>query len=396
MISTGAYKGTRDFYPEDFARRQYIFDKWTSVISAFGYNQIDASILENAELYKAKSGEELGTKQLYSFTDKGDREVAIRPEMTPTVARMIAARYGELRQPIRWFSIPNCFRYERPQKGRLREFWQLNVDIIGNKGFESDLEILLLSNNLFKAFNAPINSYIIKWNHRTIMDIWIQDILHADNKDAVYDLLDRWHKLTFEEREEATNSLFNEQQLTSLNQLVNKDGLGYEMYLNIIDKDDNVKNLIETLGTLEESANLILDPTIVRGIAYYTGIVFEAFDTNENNNRALFGGGRYDSLLSLFGEEAPAVGLGVGDVTWAEYLTNWNLWPEKFTTKQKTGIILNNKESISKLYTIVIPELISKDQIFDIDYDYGRNEKKRYESLKKRGCDEIITVSAHE
>ena len=148
-ISSQPYKGTRDFYPKNLLKRNYIFQTWRQTLIANGYEEYDCSVVENAQIYIAKSGEELGSKQLYSFTDKGDRAIALRPEMTPSLARMISNHFGDMKFPLRWFSIPNCFRYERPQKGRLREFWQVNVDLIGKNAGESDLEILNLVGQLF-------------------------------------------------------------------------------------------------------------------------------------------------------------------------------------------------------------------------------------------------------
>ena len=165
-ISTQPYKGTRDFYPEDLVKRNYIFDIWRKSLISSGFVEYDSSIIENAEMYVAKSGEELGSKQLYHFMDKGDRHIALRPEMTPTLARMVSDKYRDLRYPLRWFSIPNCFRYEQPQKGRLREFWQLNVDIVGAQAGGSDLEIMTVAGNLFLDFGADKSMFKIMFNHR--------------------------------------------------------------------------------------------------------------------------------------------------------------------------------------------------------------------------------------
>jgi histidyl-tRNA synthetase len=205
-ISTNPYKGTRDFYPEDMKRRNYIFDTWRYVLVQNGFVEYDSSVVENAEIYLAKSGEELGSKQLYSFIDKGDRKIALRPEMTPTLARIVAAKFGEMRFPLRWFSIPNCFRYERPQKGRLREFWQLNVDIIGKEAGEVDIELLVVTAKMFLAFGADRSMFKIMFNHRQVLDKWLESNNLLDQKTTIYAVLDDWFKVSIEENKTKLNS----------------------------------------------------------------------------------------------------------------------------------------------------------------------------------------------
>ena len=396
MLSTQRYKGTRDFYPEDFARREYIFGVWRNILVANGFSEFDASLLENAEMYITKSGEELGTRQLYSFTDKGNRRIALRPEMTPTIARMVAAKFGELSFPLRWFTIPNCFRYERPQKGRLREFWQLNADIIGLPAGGADLELLILLGKLFQGFGAPMKSYTIRFNHRGLLDDWIHNELKTDETAKVYDLLDGWRKMNDDQRDTATRSFLNDSQVTKLLELVRQEGHSYDVYVQNGSTLPEFKMISELLIDSMPEVDYQLDPTIVRGLAYYTGIVFEAFDNNPENPRALFGGGRYDSLLDMFGESAPAIGFGWGDVTMEEFLNNWDLWPEAITqgksSLHKTGIMVMDESHIGTIFSTVIPTLISEGKIYDIDYNVERNENKRYTTLKKRGCSEILKI----
>ncbi len=248
LVGTEPYKGVRDFYPEDMVIQNYIFDTWKKVAKEFGYQEYSASILEYADIYRSKSGDEIVNEQMYVFTDKGDREVALRPEMTPTLARMIASRRKGLKLPLRWFSIPNCFRYERPQRGRRREHWQLNCDIMGISGIEAEIEIISLAYKIMKEFGAKDEDFVIKINNADI---------------------------------------------------------------------NNFKN---------EFPNIIFDADLARGQTYYTGMVFEVFDTHEDNKRALFGGGRYDNLLEMFGvEPLPTVGFGMGDITIRDFLETHNL-----------------------------------------------------------------------
>ncbi len=391
-LSSQPYKGTRDFYPADIARRNYIFNTWRKVLISHGFVEYDASIVENAEIYLAKSGEELGSKQLYSFIDKGDRKIALRPEMTPTLARMVSAKFGEIKFPLRWFSIPNCFRYERPQKGRLREFWQLNVDIIGKPAGEVDLELLYLVGKLFLEFQADKSQFKIMFNHRQVLDKWMEQYSLNNNKTLIYAVLDDWFKLTIEENSNKLKIELNESQIKSLINLCSKTGQEWTDYLEIANSFEEIKNILELMPVILPEVEYDFSPTIIRGLAYYTGLVFEGFNKNPISPRAMFGAGRYDDLLELFGQSAPAIGVGVGDVTWADFLDEWKLWPENLESNSKVGIILKEVSNLSEVYTTIIPELNSQNKPFELDYDYSRSENKRYESLKKRGCSEIIKV----
>ncbi len=389
LVSTQPYRGTRDFYPQDFIKRQYIFDTWTKVLTSLGYQQYDTPVLENAEMYILKSGEELGGKQLYNFYDKSERHIALRPEMTPSLARIVAAKFGELKFPLRWFSIPNCFRYERPQKGRLREFWQLNVDIIGLPAGGVDLEFLYMTTKLFEGFGASPNQFEIKFNHRQVLDKWIKDNRLTNHKGIIYNLLDSWHKTDLDYKERVLQEIdLDSKQIKKI--LSIKDDIEY---YNIAMELDELKLIFENTSTAMPNVNISFDPTIVRGLAYYTGLVFEAFDTNPNNPRALFGGGRYDDLLDIFGKKAPAIGMGWGDVTMQNFLDNWNLWPQNLEGyTEKIGIMPFNNSDLAKIYKEILPKLQTEKIPFEIDYDYGRSENKRYESLKKRGCTQIIKI----
>lgn len=386
-LSTQPYKGTRDFYPEELAKRNYIFNTWRKVLIASGFVEYDCSILESAEMYLAKSGEELGSKQLYAFEDKGERKIALRPEMTPSLARMVAGKFRELKFPLRWFSIPNCFRYERPQKGRTREFWQLNADIIGLEAGEADLEILLLLGKTFLEFGATKEMFSIRYGHRGLLDEWINKNNLNDKKEAVYAILDNWRKLVGDKKLAfATELNLTDVELGLISEMVeNPDQIDTTSFAEIA--------LIQkSLPIILPEVEFVFDPTIVRGIAYYTGLVFEAFDHNPENNRAMFGGGRYDNLMELFGQKSPAVGAAIGDLTWHEFLVGWNLYPENLGESTKVGILALNRDSLTEIFGKTIPKLISENKLYEVNYEYERSENKRYDALKKRGCGEVIKV----
>jgi histidyl-tRNA synthetase len=390
-LSTQPYRGTRDFYPQDLAKRQYMIDTWRKALKALGYEEYDTPTLENAEMYIQKSGEELGGTQLYNFYDKGERHVALRPEMTPSLARIVANKFGELRFPLRWFSVPNCFRYERPQKGRAREFWQLNVDILGLPAGDVDLEFLYLTAELFGAFGATPDQFVIKFNHRQVLDKWIGQNGLTEFKSLVYEVLDDYHKV----EEQVKSARLLEGGLDK-SQVAKVLGIQTDnSYIELAKEVEEMNLILNNLATVCPGINFELDPTIVRGLAYYTGLVMEAYDQNRGNPRALFGGGRYDNLMELFDDkkQLPAIGLGWGDVTMAAFLDNWNLWPQSLEQKEnKVGLMPFSQEDLLAIYQEILPKLKAQGQPFEIDYDYRRSENKRYESLKKRGCGEVRKV----
>jgi histidyl-tRNA synthetase len=315
-VSTEPYKGVRDFYPEDQFLQRYIFEHMERVCELFGYEEYNASVFEPAELYRAKTSEEIVSKETYTFTDRGDREVTLRPEMTPTVARMFAAREREIPRPARWYSIANFFRYDRPQRGRLREFWQLNADLIGVEGVEADAEIIAMAHGIMISLGAQERDFEIRVSDRRILEAVYDSIEIAEHlRSDVTRLLDRRAKIEdFPE------------QLAAVIDKVKTDAL-----IDRLERTTSTKYLEDLRIALEHMGihNMVVDTTITRGFDYYTGMVFEVFDTDESNRRSLFGGGRYDNLLSLFGgERIPAVGFAMGDVTARDFLETHNLLPE--------------------------------------------------------------------
>ncbi len=310
-MSTESYKGVRDFYPEDMAVQNYIFDTWKKVCKENGFVEYSASPLEPLELYKAKSGSEIVDEQTFTFKDRGDRDVALRPEMTPTLARMVAAQRRSLKFPLRWFSIPNLFRYEKPQKGRRREHYQLNCDILGIAGVEAEVEIVSLVHKIMLAFGAKPTDFVIKINDRKIMFEIYKPILKDENEwPEVCRFLDKRSKLNPEEQKESEEKYFSRP--------FSKEE-AEEKY-----KNTELAKLITELK--DKGVNAELDSTIMRGFDYYTGMVFEVYDNSEENKRALLGGGRYDNLLEIFGvEPVPTVGFGMGDVTIRDFLETHNL-----------------------------------------------------------------------
>lgn len=348
-IGTESYKGVRDFYPQNIFIQNYIFGVMRKVAESFGYSEYGASILEPADLYRAKTGDEIVNEQTYTFKDRGDREVTLRPEMTPTVARMIAAKKREFSFPLRWYSIPNLFRYEQPQKGRLREHWQLNADIFGVEGIEAEIEIISLAHEIMKTFGLKDDNYEIRVNDRKIMNYILEDYLSLSPSEShkVSKIIDKKDKMSKEDFGEKINYVVGKKSEELLKLLHSKN---LEDFISLLpEKALSHKGMLEIKKLQERLAeigirNAIFSPTLMRGFDYYTGIVFEIFDTNPENRRAIFGGGRYDDLLDIFGtEKIPAVGFGMGDVTTRDVLETYNLLPKYKPTTELYICVLEEK-----------------------------------------------------
>lgn len=331
-LSTQGYRGTRDFFPEDQRLRRWLFDKMHSVLSSFGYEEYGGPFLEPLELYANKTSEEIVREQLYHLTDRGERQLAIRPEMTPTLARMVAAKVNELPKPIRWYSIPTCMRYERPQRGRLREFDQLNVDVFGGVGVDEDVEIILTAVALMEGLGARTDMFEVHLNHRGLVNDLFAKIQIDESKRAdLLRLLDKKDKLPADVFvSECEKQGLDKTQISHIENFLNCD---VESLKSILGSDNpNVMNIAERVHLLKElvPGNCIqFKPDVMRGFDYYTGLVFEIFDVNPENRRALFGGGRYDNLLSAFGVPPMAgIGYGAGDVALLNFMESNGLTPK--------------------------------------------------------------------
>ncbi|MEO7822155.1 MAG: histidine--tRNA ligase [Gemmatimonadaceae bacterium] len=334
-MSQGALPGFRDFYPDQLATRNYLIGVWRDVVRRYGFVEYDGPPLEPLELYTRKSGEEI-VGQLYSFTDKGGREVALRPEMTPTLARMVAAKASALRKPIRWFSVPQLFRYERQQRGRLREHFQLNVDIIGEASVAADAELLAVAIDVMRAVGLTSVDVRARVSDRRLLTAILTHVgVPNESLAAVFGAIDKAgrepREVTLEKiakiiGDKATNHAI-ERVLASahdLEALASQFGHVPE----IAGQFAEMREYLRFLGALGVGDWIDFDLSIVRGLAYYTGKVFELFDA-KGELRAICGGGRYDDLLSTIGDvDMPALGFGMGDVVLSDLLRTRNLLPE--------------------------------------------------------------------
>jgi len=352
MAGFQSLPGFREFYPEDFSRRQHIFRLWRQSASAFGFQEYDAPVLEPLELYKAKSGDEIET-QLFNFTDKGGREVALRPEMTPTVCRLVGAKAGSLKRPIKWFSIGEFYRYERAQKGRLRAFNQFNADIFGEAGPEAEIELIALLIQCLTGFGLTKDDFYVRLSDR---DVWLFFLgaLGLDNAQSrgMLQAIDKYEKLgdvafkTYVDEFGALDAKIKDRIMSFL-QVRNIDQLKaclddvfdealrngrvangpLKSMFNYGDRLLHWEKLINGLAAMGLAEFVQVDLSVVRGLAYYTGFVFEAFD-RKGDLRALAGGGRYNDLIKKLGyADLPAVGFAIGDVTTGLLLEQRGLTP---------------------------------------------------------------------
>jgi len=348
-LSTQPYKGTNDFYPEDRRIQNYIFGIWTKVAERYGYEDYMTPLLEPYELYAAKTGQEIVNEESYLFTDRGGRQVMIRPEMTPSVSRMVAARRQELAYPVRWYNIANYMRYQRPQRGRQREFWQLNCDIFGVETIDAEVEIVSMADEIMKAFGATHKMYTIKINSRKLINFVMAEYLGLDviQSSLMIKLFDKKEKITHEEFRDRAAEIFDEAK--------SRDGLKrIATLLSAKSMSELPKELLESSAVKEVQYlftllrehgvnNAVFDISLMRGFDYYTGIVFEVFDNDPENKRSMFGGGRYDGLVGLFGvDPVPTVGMAPGATTMEDFLRSHKLLPNFDSTTEVYIVVLGS------------------------------------------------------
>lgn len=398
-LSPQPYKGTRDYYPEDKRVQNYIFNTWRKVVQLHGYEEYGAPMLEPLEVYTAKSGQELAGEQTYAFTDRGDRVVAIRPEMTPSISRMVAGRRQELGYPARLFSIANFMRYERPQRGREREFWQLNTDIFGVDGPMPEAEIIGLAAEIMKAFGATNDMFTIRINNRKLIDFTMGQYLGLDAVQAqmMIKLFDRKNKISPEDFRDhaaeifgAENSPRGLQQIAVLIAAKSMNDLPEELRTSAAAREvQELFQLLEQAGV----KNAVFDSTLMRGLDYYTGTVFEVFDTDPQNNRSLFGGGRYDGLVGLFGAEPiGTVGMAPGLTTTELFLQSHNLLPKLVSTTEVGIVVLNNTYSAA----LKLAQNLREEGV-NVEVDItGRKLEKQIKAVIKKNIPFMIFVGEDE
>ncbi|MFA5266265.1 MAG: ATP phosphoribosyltransferase regulatory subunit, partial [Opitutaceae bacterium] len=353
MASFQTLPGFREFYPDALARRNHIFRHWRQTATNFGFQEYDAPVLEPLDLYKAKSGEEI-EQQLFSFTDKGGREVALRPEMTPTVCRLAGEKAASLKRPIKWFSIAEFYRYERMQKGRGRCFFQLNADIFGEPGPEAETELISLLIQCLCAFGLGAQDFYVRLSDRNLWFYYLEAMgLDEPRIHAVLGAIDKYEKIgddAFKAYSEAYGKISEELKTRILEFLKIRSLAALEQALSSLGGEKlnrrmaDWKKLLGNLEAMGLAKFIEVDLGVVRGLAYYTGFVFEAFD-RKGELRALAGGGRYDNLVGKLGYgDLPAVGFAIGDMTFALLLEQRGLAPNIIRSPDIYAVIGGDKE----------------------------------------------------
>lgn len=399
-LPTKPYKGSRDFYPEDKRLQKHLFKTMSTVCESFGYQEYDASMLEPTELYLTKGNEEIINEQTYTFTDRGNRQVTLRTEMTPSVARMVAGKAQELAFPARWYSIPQCWRYERMQRGRGREFYQLNVDIFGVAGVTADHEIVMVADSLMIAYGAKRNMYTIKLNSRKLTNYILQDYLGFDAVEAatIIRLVDRMHKMDEAAFVALLDGAVSPSQKVdgSVDKLM--DVLKVKNFAELPEVVKQHTSALEIMQLMDmlaasEVTNAQFDPSLMRGFDYYTDIVFEMFDTHPDNNRSMGGGGRYDGLTEMFGvTDIPVAGLGMGDYTLLNFLEVNELVPS-LKTETDLGVVLVGDVYNASLS--VVTELRQMGLNVAMG-DAGRKTEKQIKSFDKDAVRYVLFIGESE
>ncbi len=398
-LSTQPYKGTRDFYPEDMKLRNWFFDKVKEALKLAAFEEYNGPMLESLELYIAKSGEEIANEQTYNFTDRGGRRLAVRPEMTPTVARLVAARMGELNMPLKWFSIPNLYRYERPQRGRLREHWQINVDIFGCDTYDADLEVIQTAVMLLRRFGADESMFKVHINNRRFFNDVIAAICGTDAEGSrrVSKIVDRKNKITREAYEAALAELnIGADKIAKIDALY---GMSVEEATALCPDSvgsAELRSLFAAISALGLDKYCVFDFGIIRGLDYYTGTVFEVFDEDPENNRAMFGGGRYDNLVGLFVKNTniSGVGFGCGDVTLENFLVSHKLVPN--LDEGKSRVLVARFDDVEMKEYCKIVDALRENNIVASPYIGVKKIGKQIEYAVRGGYSHVVIMGKSE
>ncbi len=400
-IELQSVKGTRDFYPEDMRARTWLFSQWREVASQFGYEEYDVCVLEHEELYIRKAGDEI-TSQLYNFTDKGDRRIALRPEMTPSLARLVLAKGAALGLPLRWFSLPQCFRYEQAQKGRKREHFQWNMDIVGLAGVAAEAELIAAQVAFLKrtGLNLAAGSPDIVWkvSNRQVIQFFLEGLgITGDKFPAVCVIIDKRDKIGNEATMiELTKLGVSSEASVRILDLLDTSGL--EQVAAKVPADNPGLIALQELMSLAQAygfAHLIrIDLSVIRGLSYYTGTVWEVFDATGAMPRAIAGGGRYDKLMQVFGgQPTPMVGFGFGDVVILDILTERGLLPS--FSRGIDDVVYPMSATEFTVATKVATYLRSEGRKVVVDYSL-RRFKHVIERAEKDGAKRLLIIGGNE
>jgi histidyl-tRNA synthetase len=385
-------RGTRDFYPEDMRLRNWLFQKFHASSLSHGFEEYDSPIIEHEELYTRKQGEEI-TQQLYNFEDKGGRKISLRPEMTPSLARMVMARSGALPLPIKWYSIPQCWRYERTQRGRGREHYQWNVDIWGMEGIEADAELLSVMVHMFESVGLTHDDVVVRISSRKVLEEVLGSLgIEGDSFTKTCVIVDKMDKLPEETVSAQLSDLgISDSSITTIQSVLSVTDL--PELRDMLSPDSMAVSELERLFQLLESYGIsdwtTFDASVVRGLAYYTGPVFEAQDRG-GELRAICGGGRYDKLIgTLGGRDLPATGFGFGDMVIMELLSDKGLLPD--ISSRVSDVVFSMDESLRGAAMEVSSKLRGAGRTVDLVLE-PKKMKWVFKHAERTGADRLVMV----
>jgi len=408
-LSTKPLRGMEDYYPSDLRETNWIIDTIRDIADLYSYEEFESPSLEPIEIFAAKSSDELVNEQSFIVEKKKGEKLILIPELTPSLARMITAKRQEIKKPIRWFSVPTCYRYERPQKGRRREFKQINMDILAEDNLYADLEIFNIIVDIFSEFGATSNQFQIYFNNRRFIDSVCELLLKVPKEKIplVYKILDKADKMEDSEYEKYILDIFQDEIIiqgifklkepANLKELLDRfedipenfyDSVGYK----------ELTSFLQLLEDADISEYCTFSPGVVRGLDYYTGIVYEVFDTGKENIRSIFGGGRYDDLLSLFSDEKiTGTGFGMGVLMFSLFLKTYNLIPEEIRERDYTDTIYiaSISENVSD-YALNLARMIrAEDFPCIVDYRFS-NLKNQLSKANELGVLIVLIIGPKE
>ena len=385
-------RGTRDFYPEEMRLRNWLFQKFHSSSLSHGFEEYDSPIIEHEELYTRKQGEEI-TQQLYNFEDKGGRKISLRPEMTPSLARMVMARSGALPLPLKWYSIPQCWRYERTQRGRGREHYQWNVDIWGMEGIEADAELLSVMVHMFTSVGLTHDDVVVRISSRKVLEEVLGSLgIEGDSFTKACVIVDKMDKLPEEDVSAQLSDLgISDSSITTIQSVLSVTEL--PELRDMLSPDSMAVSELERLFQLLESYGIsewtTFDASVVRGLAYYTGPVFEAHDRG-GELRAICGGGRYDRLIgTLGGRDLPATGFGFGDMVIMELLSEKGLLPD--ISSRVSDVVFSMNESLRGAAMEVSSKLRGAGRRVDLVLE-PKKMKWVFKHAERTGAERLVMV----
>lgn len=398
-LSRQPLKGMRELYPPQKRVEDFIVGGIRRAGLSYGFEEYEAPVLEPLELFLAKSGTELAREQSYNFVDKGDRELILRPELTPSLARMIAAG-GELVFPVKWMSFPDCFRYEKPQRGRVREFLQFNLDILGSPDPAAELEVFLVLQRIMRTFRVPESLYRIRYSSRALAAAALRGAgLPEEETSRAFSLIDRRDKMPGGNWESWVLESLPGQSGRSVIEYSRCEGLDSSWLASSAGGTAALEEL-QVFSAMLDGAGVsaaVFDPAIVRGLDYYTGIVFEVSDTGGENRRAICGGGRYDDLVGLFGgQKVSGVGFGLGILTMQLFLETYGLIAESVAGSHPAAIFLAAYSEEQRGFVLNVAERL-RDAGVPVETDLsGKGLKKQFSLAEKRGIGRIAVIGPEE